>query len=265
MLRRPHFLAAMLLLALAARGPAQATKPPPLGPDEEPGIAARPDALPPAASRSNRRLKSSGSGFVVAPGYLLTNAHVVQGCAEVLARNRAGRTARTKLRREDTGRDLALLAVPRDFGPALAFRDNPPILRGEDVVTYGFPLSGLLSSGPTLTTGTISALSGLRDTPLHYTISAPVQPGNSGGPLLDTQGHVVGVVVAKLNAAQVAKLTGGDIPQNVNFAVKGAEVLGFLRTAGVTPRVANSKGADMHASAVGEIADPATAYLECLR
>ncbi len=255
-------------LGLSSRGgTAWAAKPPPLGEDESPSLLPAPAPEPPPARayRANRRLKSSGSGFVVAPGLLLTNAHVVRGCAEVLARNAAGRTARTKLRREDAGRDLALVAVPRDFGPPLAFRDAPAVLRGDDVVTYGFPLTGLLSSGPTLTTGTISALTGLRDTPLHYTISAPVQPGNSGGPLLDLQGHVVGVVVAKLNAAQVAKLTGGDIPQNVNFAVKGGEVMAFLRAAGTTPRTAPSTGPDLHASAVGQIANPATAYMQCLR
>ncbi len=81
------------------------------------------------------------------------------------------------------------------------------------MVTYGFPLLGLLSSGPTLTTGTISALSGLRDNQTDFQISAPVQPGNSGGPLLDAQGNVIGIVVAKLNAARIAEITDGDIPQ----------------------------------------------------
>ena len=103
-------------------------------------------------------------------------------------------------------------------------------------MTYGFPLTGLLSSGPTLTTGDVSALTGLRDNPNHFTITAPVQPGNSGGPLLDAQAHVIGVVVAKLNAARIAQMTGGDIPQNVNFAIKGSEALAFLAANGVQPR-----------------------------
>ncbi len=258
----PPTLLLPTLLCLMLGASARAAKPPPLGAD--------PGAPPPAAApgppiRRDRHVAASGSGFVVAPGRLLTNAHVVQGCSGVLARNAAGRTARARVQTANTGRDLALLQVPRDFGPSLVFRDTPAVLRGESVVTYGFPLSGLLSSGPTLTTGSISALSGLRDTPLHYTISAPVQPGNSGGPLLDAQGHVIGVVVAKLNAAQVARITGGDIPQNVNFAVKASEALAFLRSAGVSPATAPSTGTELHASAVGEIANPSTAFLECLK
>ena len=129
----------------------------------------------------------------------------------------------------DARRDLAVLAVPPDLGPPLTFRAEPPVRRGENVVTYGFPLYGLLSSGPTLTTGDISALSGLRDNQANFQISAAVNPGNSGGPLLDSQGNVIGVVVSKLNAMRVAQMTDGDIPQNVNFAVKGTEALAFLQ------------------------------------
>ena len=252
--------AAALLLLLAHN--ALAAKPPPLGAGEQAGA---PERYEPALPPRGGRVTASGSGFVVAPGRVLTNAHVVRGCGGVLARNAAGRRARVKVLKVDGPRDLALLEVPRDFGPALVFRGEPSVLRGEPVVTYGFPLSGLLSSGPTLTTGSVSALSGLRDTPLNYTISAPVQPGNSGGPLLDAQGHVIGVVVAKLNAAEVARVTGGDIPQNVNFAIKGNEAVEFLRTAGASPSVSASRGPDLRASDIGAIANPSTAFLQCLK
>jgi hypothetical protein len=133
------------------------------------------------------------------------------------------------------------------------------------VVTYGFPLSGLLSSGPTLTTGDVSALAGLRDNPMHFQISAPVQPGNSGGPLLDAQAHVIGVVVSKLNAARIAEMTGGDIPQNVNFAIKGTEALAFLTANGVQPRLESSTGAERRPAQIGEVANPATLFLQCYR
>ncbi len=263
MLRSVRHVVRFALIFAAALAIARAAKPPPLGPNES--VAPPPPFAPAPSSGTARHVAASGSGFVAAPGLVLTNAHVVQNCSGVLARNAAGRTARGRVRATDTERDLALLQVPKEFGPPLVFRESPIVLRGESVVTYGFPLTGLLSSGPTLTTGSISALTGLRDTPLHYTISAPVQPGNSGGPLLDAQGHVIGVVVAKLNAAQVARLTGGDIPQNVNFAIKGNEALAFLRASGAAPATAASTGPELHASAIGEIANPGTAFLQCLR
>jgi S1-C subfamily serine protease len=162
----------------------------------------------------------------------------------------------------DRERDLALLDVPAEAGPALPFRrEGSNVRRGEGVVTYGFPLSGILSSGPTLTTGEVSALAGLSDNAQQFQISAPVQPGNSGGPLLDMGGNVVGVIVSKLNAQRVAQRTG-DIPQNVNFAVKGSEALDFLRRNGVTPRFGD--GATRTAPEVGEIAHPSTLFLRCL-
>jgi S1-C subfamily serine protease len=164
----------------------------------------------------------------------------------------------------DEQRDLALLTVQGDAGPVLSFRAGPEVRRGEGVVTYGFPLSGILSSGPTLTTGEVSALAGLRDNPTQFQISAPVQPGNSGGPLLDLSGHVMGVVVSKLNAQRIAQSTG-DIPQNVNFAVKGTEALEFLRRNGVQPRMAPAGAAPRSAAEVGEIALPSTVFLRCMR
>ena len=209
------------------------------------------------------RPTSSGSGFVVAPGRALTNHHVIDGCQRVSFRTPQGQTIQARVLASDPRRDLALLGYEGEAGPALRFREGPPVARGEAVVTYGFPLSGVLSSGPTLTTGDISALAGLRDNPVHFQISAPVQPGNSGGPLLDAQANVVGVVVSKLNAMRIAQMTGGDIPQNVNFAIKGVEARQFLRDAGTMPTMAQSTGPDMRAAAVGEVAHASTLFIQC--
>jgi hypothetical protein len=248
-------------------GPAPAAAPPP-PPGAAPGqtaaaaAAAGAGGLPPARPNPHARA-SSGTGFVVGPDRVLTNHHVVNGCNRVLVRTADGRTlGATPPARVDVQRDLALLAVPGNPGPALPFRGEPAVRRGEAVVTYGFPLAGLLSSGPTLTTGEVSALSGLRDHQGLFQVSAPVQPGNSGGPLLDRHGNVVGVVVAKLNAAHVAARTG-DIPQNVNFAIKGTEAVEFLRRAGLAPTVAESRGAERGAAEVGEAAHRSTVLIRC--
>ena len=85
----------------------------------------------------------------------------------------------------------------------------------------------MLASGGNVVTGNVTALAGLGDDSRFLQISAPVQPGNSGGPLFDRHGNVVGVVVAKLNALKIASATG-DIPQNVNFAIKASVAIAFL-------------------------------------
>lgn len=257
-------LAALLLLSVSA----EAAKPPPLGADEGKPPALDAPALPPlrvGPPPPEGRAVASGSGFMVGDGRVLTNNHVVDGCARMSARNAAGARVAATVLATDPRRDLALLSVPVGFGPVLVFRDSPPVQRGETVITYGFPLSGVLSSGPSLTTGDVSALTGLRDNPLHFTITAPVQPGNSGGPLLDAQGHVVGVVVSKLNAARIAQMTGGDIPQNVNFAIKGPEAATFLAGRGSPVQHAASTGAELRPAQIGTLAHPSVLFLQCFK
>ena len=111
-------------------------------------------------------------------------------------------------------------------------------------------------------TGTLAALAGLRDNPRHYQISAPVQQGNSGGPLLDEHGQIIGVVVGKLNAARVAELTG-DIPQNVNFAIKASTVTAFLESRGVATRFAREGSPKITPAQAAEIARAFTVRVDC--
>ncbi len=181
------------------------------------------------ADKPTKRMHvSSGSGFYVAnDGYLVTNHHVVEGCTR-LAR---GDGTPLELVAADAKNDLALLKGP-PVADSAPLRVAPDAMQGEPVLTYGYPLQGVLSSSGQLGAGMVSALAGLRDHPGHLQIDVPVQPGNSGGPLLDRRGLVVGVVVAKLNALRVAQMTG-DIPQNINFAVKLAPLKALLDANGV--------------------------------
>ena len=263
-------------------------KPPPLGvvpgygsprppePGRGGGLAALPRDKPPPLPRvaatpgvaggprpGPRRTVSSGTGFVVAPRAIMTNQHVVQGCTAMTARLPGGQEIQATVVAADAQRDLALLRTEADPGPILSFRRSANVRRGENVVTYGFPLAGLLSSGPTLTTGDVSALAGLQDNPRQIQISAPVQQGNSGGPLLDMHGHVVGVIVSKLNAQRIAQATG-DIPQNVNFAVKHTEAIDFMREHGIQPQL-DQGGAQRTAAEIGDLAHASTIFLRCLR
>jgi S1-C subfamily serine protease len=131
------------------------------------------------------------------------------------------------------------------------------------VVVVGFPPWGLLAASPNVTTGTVSALAGPGNDSRLLQISAPVQPGNSGGPLLDEGGHVIGVVVSKLDALKVAEITG-DLPQNVNFAISGAVVRAFLEGQGVAYTTAGSTK-PLSTAEIAEAARGFTVVVECWR
>jgi S1-C subfamily serine protease len=142
------------------------------------------------------------------------------------------------------------------------FRDGTPRL-GDSVVVYGFPLVNVLASQGNLTTGSISALAGLGNDSRMLQISAPVQPGNSGGPLLDSYGTVVGVVVMKLNARMVQETTG-DLPQNVNFAIKGSVAREFLAAQGVVP-LTGLPVTTMSNADVGDVGRSLSLLVECTK
>jgi S1-C subfamily serine protease len=112
----------------------------------------------------------------------------------------------------------------------------------------------LLTSDFTVTTGIVSSLSGILNDTRYLQISAPIQPGNSGGPLLDTSGYVVGVVAEKLNALKFAKATG-EIPENINFAIKTGALRDFLDNSAVPYQTAEPrtelKAADIASAARG--------------
>jgi serine protease Do len=219
----------------------------------------------PAPPNAQARAVSTGTGFLVADGRVMTNHHVVDNCNRIILRTPTGHwLAAVPPARMDAALDVAVLNVPGLVGPAVAFRTAPAIRRGEGVVAYGFPLAGLLSSDPKLTRGEVNGLRGLGDNPNQFQISAEVQPGNSGGPLVDMQGNIVGIVVSKLNAQAVSRRTG-DIAQNVNFAVQGQAALGFLRRAGVEARTAESTGPERSAPDVGELIHRSTLFIRCER
>lgn len=165
-----------------------------------------------------------GTGFFVNEhGYVLTNAHVVSGCKQI--RTRDGRPA--DLVGKDDQIDLAVLKVEGDSRAFGTFRTRPAPRVGDSIIAFGFPLQGVLSSEGNLSTGTVAATTGLGDDPRFMQVSAPIQPGNSGSPLLDSGGDVIGVVESKLDAAEAFRIVG-DIPENVNFAIRGSEAIRFL-------------------------------------
>jgi hypothetical protein len=202
-----------------------------------------------------------GTGFAVSDdGMLVTNEHVVLGCRLVSVRMGTRQLSGTVVA-TDRVSDLALVQL-RERTPAFAtLRRGPAIRVGEQVVTYGFPLSGSLATEGNLTVGYISALRGLRDDDKTIQITAPVQPGNSGGPLMDQGGHVIGVVAAKLDAMKVMRIMG-DVPQNVNFAITLDRLKRFLQANNV--RMADEPSAEeLRPVDIGDRVRTFTYLIEC--
>jgi S1-C subfamily serine protease len=174
----------------------------------------------------------SGSGFAVDETHVLTNAHVIEGADKIdVAGDRFTVPAQVVL--SDPRNDLALLRVERPLPAAARFRTTIDLHLGEDVIVLGFPLQGLLGSGPQATGGNVSALCGIGNDTTVLQFSAPIASGNSGGPILDQSGLVVGVVHASLNLDRIRE--GGSSAENINFGVKAALVRSFLSTVGIEP------------------------------
>jgi S1-C subfamily serine protease len=161
----------------------------------------------------------------------------------------------------DSQNDLALLSTPRRSGNVAKLREGPAVRAGERVVVVGFPLTGLLAEQANVTTGDVSSLAGIGNDSRYLQITAPVQPGNSGGPLFDASGNLIGVVTGKLDAVKMAGLTG-DIPENVNFALNVSVVRGFLEAHGI-PYERAASASERSAPDIGDWGKSVTSLVEC--
>lgn len=164
--------------------------------------------------------QASGTGFFITDnGYLLTCNHVVAKAASIMVGTKQG-VFPADLVQSDEDHDVALLKVEGTFA-SLPLAASNAVKLGESVFTVGFPNPGVQGMQPKLTRGEISSLTGVRDDPGEYQISVPVQPGNSGGAVVDEYGNVTGLVSARLSD-QAALVTSGMTAQDVNYAVKSS-------------------------------------------
>jgi S1-C subfamily serine protease len=229
-------------------------------PVAKPVAAAAPSDSSPA--KPDKLFDQTGTGFLVSTnGHLVTNAHVVQGCVGDIQGNPSGEApAKLRLVSSDETNDLALLQVPGTFKDVARIRDKA-IQSGDSVVAIGYPFHGLLTSDFTVTTGIVSSLSGILNDTRFLQISAAVQPGNSGGPLLASSGDVVGVVAAKLNALKFVKATG-NIPENINFAIKTGALRDFLDNSVVPYQISDAK-AELKTADIARSARSFTFLISC--
>jgi S1-C subfamily serine protease len=163
--------------------------------------------------------------------YVITNRHVIDGTGKLAVRSGTGEVRLARVESIAEHDDLAILelqdAYPETYSVPLQTSEEPR--PGMSAVVMGFPMAGILGwQHPSLTEGIVSKGSGLRDNPTTFLLTSKMNKGNSGGPIFDRKGNLIGVVVAKLSANSVYEETG-DIPEDVNIGIKASRVLKFLK------------------------------------
>ncbi len=187
----------------------------------------------------NRRV-SQGSGFLIGSGgYVLTSAHVVEGKDQVKVQGIKGDFSASfaaEVVALDQASDLALLKINSNL---ITFEDPPfrlltskEVRKAESVFTLGYPMESTLGKEVKVTEGIVSSLSGFGNNISEFQISVPVQPGNSGGPLFNEKGELVGVISAKIRS---------DVVDQVSYAVKSDYISFFLDQAGYSPKMLNGE------------------------
>jgi S1-C subfamily serine protease len=193
-----------------------------------------------SGSPSKQSSLSLGTGFFVSrDGFLITANHVVQGSAKIMIVTRSGDSFPASVAAVDPANDLALLKA-QAVTPALSIARSGSVAVGDDVFTLGYPLPQLEGAEQKATFGHVNALSGIGDDIRFIQIDIPIQPGNSGGPLLDARGTVIGVITEELSPEKTYQASGA-LPQNVNYAVKVEYLLPLLSHEGVEAGPAISK------------------------
>ena len=220
--------------------------------------------VPVPRQRSEVNRGGSGSGFLVdTRGRAVTSYHVVARCSRILLRNEKT-LAQARVLAADPASDLALLAATDLLGgkPAV-FRSPIGASLGERVMVAGFPLQGLLSTELQVASGMVSALAGPKGNTRLFQLSIPVQPGNSGGPVMDESGKVIGLVAGTLRGTGATRATG-VAPENVGFAVRGAALQRFLDKAGSRYRSEPAQK-PVDTRRIARAAREFTVLVECLR
>jgi len=174
----------------------------------------------------NQYRRKTGSGILVHSNFVLTAYHVVnEGIFSTV--RLAEEVIHAELIAKDIESDLALIRLEKSIGTKIAeFSQDHTLNQGEIVVNYGYPGDGVLSDSAKFTQGHVNSLEGIKNDGRFFQYDAPTQPGNSGGPVLNSYGSIVGM--ANHTLAIRYSLPEGYLPQNVNFALKSTVLKKFL-------------------------------------
>ena len=200
-----------------------------------------------------REPSRSGTGFFIhAEGLMVTSLHVVDKASNIMVTTRGDAKRSAQLLAKNEPCDLAVLKVASSAQYWLPIqRDARKIKRGSEVLTVGFPRVNLQGFESKVTNGLISSLTGVENNPNFFQISVPIQPGNSGGPLVSREGLVVGVITSKL-AVNPSLDTSNLQPENVNYAVRSTCLRDLLRTLPAKYRFETKKSSKFKAATKGK-------------
>jgi S1-C subfamily serine protease len=205
---------------------------------------------------------SFGSGFFVADHYVITNHHVVKDChGQIHVKYPGYRAENAYVQAIEPANDLLLLKTDLDNGGVVKLRYPPKL--GEQVESFGFPYGMAVSSYGAFTTGNVTSTVGVNDDTSKFQMSAPIQPGNSGGPIMDGAGRVLGVSEFILSTLQMSEAAGGAIPQNVNFAISSVMVANFLILRGIDVQTEMGATQKLDPEKIAEIAQKFTVQVAC--
>jgi len=161
----------------------------------------------------------------------------------------------------DRNNDLVLLKTDLPADGVASFRMRPRL--GESVASFGFPYGSGFNTSGNFTLGGVTSTVGIGDDTTMLQFSAPVQPGNSGGPVLDMAGNVIGMSEKVMGTLKAADKMGGAVPQNVNFAVTGSMLVAFLHNNGLEPQVETSTKAKLDPEDLALVAKKFTVQVSC--
>jgi len=203
----------------------------------------------------------SGSGFYINnKGYALTNNHVIDICAQSIAVI-DGKETLFRVVATDKTNDVAVLKTDYKSRNYIKINEDGAKL-GENVIAVGYPLAGRLSDSVKITRGIVSSLSGLDNNIGQIQIDAALQPGNSGGPVLNENGELIGIASAGLNKLLMAK-EAKYIPENVNFAVASPIVVNILKSKKVKYTTPSMFSGSYSNTELAELGDSSTIQLFC--
>ena len=211
--------------------------------------------------QESNQIKSMGTGFVInTDAHIVTNHHVISDCKRIeIINSKINSTAKVLFL--DEINDLAVIKSNSPVNSYAFLRGGRGIRVGEDITTVGYPLGTILGESVKVTTGNISALTGFDNDTTIMQITAPIQLGNSGGPVLDMSGNVVGIVSSKINELGVEKATG-VLLQNINFAIKSQTLQIFLDAHQIDYKMKNSD-TKLETADIAEAAQEYTIRVTC--